>query len=760
MFYAKSHPGETIKEHTDLLLEGLELLRKSYGHKITDDEMFWELLQIAALFHDLGKANVLFQNKMRKLRGEETLPCCLSLRDEIPHNYVSIALIPFRQLKLSMEDWRLLVEAVGFHHERNTLPDSSAIQEYVHKTISREAMEALFEHMGLSCRLEEFPKRLLQLLERDRKSRYTSELHTNQEFFRKHVLLKGLLHRLDHAASAHVAIEIGVEENAGEKTSRFLKRNYGKLRPVQDFAMQHKDRNVIMTASTGTGKTEAALLWAGEEKTFITLPLRVSLNAMYDRLYDRAKIGLEHLGLLHSGSFDHLNEKDMVDGEETYQVSRHLSQKVTLTTIDQVLKFPFLYKGFEKEMAIFSYSKLVIDEIQAYDPNIAAMLIKALEMVVNIGGKFMVMTATLPKLYLETIYSRGIIPQDQWVYHSFPNDDLKRHRIWIHASEITGVSESIIQSGKHKKVLVICNTVDKAINVYKHLKEQVEEKLNQGRLGKKVSVWLLHARFIKKHKSMLEQRVSEFAESGWHQRDGEVETGIWVTTQIVEASLDVDFDELYTEMCSLDSLFQRMGRCYRIRRYTGEEPNVHIFTSNSSGIGNVYDAEIVNMSLDALQPFQNRIMLESEKMRLVERLYSKENLKGTSFLEKFNEAIMFFDSQLFFDTESRRAQEMLRDIRTREVIPWRFRHEVEELVNLLKGETDKNQRRKWRQEIEKMSVPLNEKMLRIKNVALCPLENRGLEYLSWIMDTDAEYEFDEQTLQGSGLVYKQKTGIY
>ncbi|WP_018130450.1 CRISPR-associated helicase/endonuclease Cas3 [Effusibacillus pohliae] len=751
MFYAKSHPGETIKEHSAQLLDGLNLLQKTYGHKITNDDTFWKLLKTAVLFHDIGKANVLFQNKIRKFRGEEPLPCCLSPRDEIPHNYVSVALIPYKQLSFTKDEWRLLVAAIGYHHERNVLPNSRDIQEYVKQTVSKETIQALFEDMELPYQPEEASERLLDWLEKDRKSKYAAALHGNPEFFKKHVLLKGLLHRLDHAASAHVDVETGAEENAGEKTRRFLSRF--ELRPAQHFAIQHADRNVIMVASTGIGKTESALLWIGEQKAFITLPLRVSLNAMYDRLSDRDKIGLQHVGLLHSSSFDYLSEKAEIDGEETYEVSRQLSQKVTLTTIDQVLKFPFLYKGFEKELATFAYSKLVIDEIQAYDPNIAAMLVKALEMIVKIGGKFMVMTATLPKLYLETLCSRGIIPEDQWVHASFPNDDLKRHRIHTYSSEILDVTDSIIQKGKNKKILVICNTVDQAIRVYKQLQTECE------RTGEQIPVWLLHARFIKKHKSMLEQRVTQFAGSGWHQTDGEVETGIWVTTQIVEASLDVDFDELYTEMCPLDSLFQRMGRCYRIRPYSEEEPNVHIFTWNPSGMGTVYDAKLVEMSQESIQPFQDHILLESEKMKLVELLYSRKSLRGTSFLQKFDDAIRLFDNQLFFETKSQEAQEMLRNIRTLEVIPWKFRNEVEEWVHRLERETDKKRRRKWRQEIEKMSVSLNEKTLNYRNVALIPLETIGLEYLSWIMDSDAKYEFDEQTLQGSGLVYKRGTDI-
>ena len=51
---------------------------------------------------------------------------------------------------------------------------------------------------------------------------------------------------------------------------------------------------------------------------------------------------------------------------------------------------------------------------------------------------------------------------------------------------------------------------------------------------------------------MLENEIIKFS-------DSENETGIWVTTQLVEASLDIDFDVLYTEMSTADSLLQRMG---------------------------------------------------------------------------------------------------------------------------------------------------------------------------------------------------------
>jgi CRISPR-associated endonuclease/helicase Cas3 len=449
-----------------------------------------------------------------------------------------------------------------------------------------------------------------------------------------------------------------------------------------------------------------------------------------------------------------LCEKDSIDAEETYQISRQLSQKITLTTVDQVLKFPFLYKGFEKELATFAYSKLVIDEIQAYDPNIAAMLIRALEMIVEMGGKFMVMTATLPRLYLETITKRGKIPSEQWVYQSFPNDELKRHRITLDSVSITELAASLNEKAKNKKVLVICNTVDQAIKVYKELREASQ------RANENVPVWLLHSRFIKQHKMLLEQQVTRFAGSGWHEKNETPETGIWVTTQIVEASLDVDFDELYTEICPLDSMFQRMGRCYRVRTYNDEQPNIFIFTESPSGVPYVYDQQLVEMSLRMLVPFDGKLMLESEKMQLVENLYSRENLKGTNFLKKFDEAMHLFSFMPYFEKKSKEAQQLLRDIRTQEVIPWCFAPEIRESLEKLSLEGNKDNRRKIRQEIEKYAVSLNERSLRYHKIATVPLEVKGVDYLHWINESDAKYDFDEKTLQGCGLIFERGADIW
>ncbi len=68
---------------------------------------------------------------------------------------------------------------------------------------------------------------------------------------------------------------------------------------------------------------------------------------------------------------------------------------------------------------------------------------------------------------------------------------------------------------------------------------------------KSENVYLLHSRYIRRDRAFLEKQIMDFAESE--------ENGIWITTQIVEASLDIDFDILHTEMCTADSLYREWG---------------------------------------------------------------------------------------------------------------------------------------------------------------------------------------------------------
>ena len=86
--------------------------------------------------------------------------------------------------------------------------------------------------------------------------------------------------------------------------------------------------------------------------------------------------------------------KDEIDFDEYYNKTKQLSLPLTICTLDQIFDFVYRYRGFEVKLATLSYSKVVIDEVQMYAPDLLAYLVVGLSYIDKIGGKFAILTAT------------------------------------------------------------------------------------------------------------------------------------------------------------------------------------------------------------------------------------------------------------------------------------------------------------------------------------------------------------------------------
>ena len=782
-FLAKSN-GETIMEHTENLISNLKNFFIIYSEINVDKK----LLLLACIYHDLGKINKKFQSKLsgKKQNGE------------LPHGLLSTSFIDSKSLSengFDKSDIKVLSYSVALHHER----DLSEIEEedfsseielmnieadyflkyleklqniyfdYVNKNIEENLKYSIFKIENEKVKLKKLSKKYYKLNGRIYSQDFILSEKETFETFQKYVMLKGLLNKIDYAASSYIPVE---EKNdfLEEKMDDFLKNVLKRDNPendwneLQKFMIHNQNKNVVVVAQTGYGKTEAGLLWIGNNKGFFTLPLRVAINAIFDRVKNQIVIEkLENrIGLLHSDFREiyiedikkkEKNNLEKMDNDELFiymDKTKQLSLPLTVCTIDQLFDFIFRAPGFELKVATLSYSKVVIDEIQMYSTDLLAYLIYGLKYITDFGGKFAIMTATLPGIITDLLKKEEI----EFVTTEPFINDKKRHNLKVLKEVIN--AKFIKENYKDNKILVVCNTVKKSKQIYEDLKNlEIEcKELN-----------LLHSRFIKKDRAEKEKEISEFANSKRFKKNVKkerelkniCENGICIGTQVVEASLDLDFDILITELSDLNGLFQRMGRCYRNREILDEKYNCYVFTEECSGIKSskaVIDKEIHQKSKEVLINIDG-LLTEKEKLELIDKVYSTESLKDTEYYGKLVKNIYALKNYIVeYEKTKSEVQKIFRNIASRDIIPkiiyQENKEEIEKNIEILQKKTkglNEKERKNLRSEKIKARREINQFKVAIPEYEFDDISPEQVEKMEIndyetliILDCDYSYE--------------------
>ena len=569
--------------------------------------------------------------------------------------------------------------------------------------------------------------------------------------------------KCDHSASGGYEIEYPndfLEDALNNLLNEFKEKDKSAdWNDMQKFCKENNDKNIIAIADTGMGKTEGGFFWGGNNKIFFVLPLRTAINAMYKRFDEviiKGENKKERLGLLHSNSLEYYlnNKKELIiddkdekemDILEYNKRGKHLSLPVTICTPDQIFNFILKYKGYESKLATLSYSKIILDEMQMYDASLLAAVIFGITKIIEMGGKIAIVTATFPPIieyFLNKYLMKGnknvikdldkpeeIVEEPIFIKKKFTNNEKIRHNIVLIDDEIR--IEQILwqfrknrkENKKSNKILVICNTIKKAQEIYLKLKEHddLKDKIN-----------MLHSNFIREDRENKEKEILDFGKTEF---DGE---GIWISTSLVEASLDIDFDYLFTELQDLNSLFQRFGRCNRKGKKSVDEANCFIYLKIEDKYlkekGSKYgfiDKDIYEnskkglenyckvISKDEIENFENYNELfknyskqinEGDKIKLIEENLSFENLKESPFVEEFENAYKKYQRILNSDENSQDALK-LRDIQSVTVIPYNIYEENEENIKeLIKKIEDKNlsleERQKAKTELLKKTLSI------------------------------------------------------
>lgn len=726
--YLAKSDKETIVDHTNELLANYRLLKELYP----SIQVNWDILLWACKVHDLGKICLKFQ---KNLFGRKD-------RTAIPHGLLSTAFIPAKSLSkhYSIGEVIALSYAVGYHHERN-------VSEIDREKMKQEIVQMIpytkdfpYHEIGLDIPDE---IKLLSKKYFSVGSRLFRE--DNPETYDKFVMIKGLLNKIDYAASGHYPVEFSHDflENDMKELLKKWQVNYpdAQWNDLQKYMLTHQEESVITIAQTGMGKTEAGLLWLGDEKGFFTLPLKAAINAIYQRIsLDIISNNIEEkLGLLHSDTYIRYLQDEKVKNVDHYvQHTRSFSLPLTICTLDQLFDFVYLYPGYEMKLAVLSYSKLIIDEIQMYSADLLAYLIIGLKRIQELGGKFAILTATLPPFIVEKMQEEHIqfsMPEQPFIEETIVRHHIKVCHEEIHITDIKRIY--------HKnKLLVICNTVKKAREIYEELRSIFGEE-----------VQMLHSQFIKKDREEKEKQIFKLGQKECQ------EHGIWISTQIVEASLDIDFDYLFTELSDLNGLLQRMGRCYRKRSLLAvSEPNCFVYDggrAKCSGIGYVMDTAIYNVSKGALNQIENGPLTERQKMQMIQQYYTTEKLKESSFYQEFERTIKYFQGIKEYEFDKAEVKGLFRRISSRTIIPKpifkRFQEEIDACCLVLQQKQSREMKEEERKMLraKKAEARANISQYQV-SVSTYAVENQKIEY----------YEVNEyEKLEILDCLYDSKIGI-
>ncbi|MFN3411200.1 MAG: CRISPR-associated helicase Cas3' [Exilispira sp.] len=592
IFYAKSN-GENLEEHTKKVCEAFEKLKKFLNYN--ESEIF--LIEKLIYYHDQGKKNPTFQNKMREL---------LNINErfngdfyDIPHEWISPAFITEKEenyIKSLLQECGLDTEVffnffiflILSHHCRN---NQIPVDENIRKTINW-IKSNFFQNAEYYYNVQN----LLNIYN-------TSENRDLwNRFFHYRIRWLGALMKCDYAASAGINPETSYCGDYQKNFNRFLRSKGFELKDFQIKASENSNKSIILIASTGMGKTEAAMNWINGQKAFYLLGIRIAVNEMYKRFFN---IFGENVALLHGETsyFFAQEETDENEYETKIEKSRKLSYPLTVATADQLIISVFKYPGFEFTYLTCSYSKIVLDEIQNFSPSAIAAIVVFLKEIHKLGGRFMLMTATLPPFIIEEFQQLNdlTILEPQLL-------DIKRHKIIAIDEDIT--SQKILElsnNNRDKKILIICNTIRKAQEIY--------ELFCQNRYSPN----LIHSHFIGKDRKEKEAQIMSTKAPC-----------VWISTQIVEASLDIDFDLLLTENSSIESLLQRFGRCYRKREYNGNAPNIYIFNSEPY---NIYDKYIFNKTWEVIKAYNNKLISEKDKQDMIFKIF--KDIEKTGYYNEY-----------------------------------------------------------------------------------------------------------------------------
>ena len=362
---------------------------------------------------------------------------------------------------------------------------------------------------------------------------------------------------------------------------------------------------VILEAPTGSGKTEAAFYLADGwlqtmrgQGLYIAMPSQATSNQMYKRTVDflkqRYPEDVVHIQLIHGNApwskdqreieLNEIGEGEEKGGRLVAMTWFQQNRKRTLLapfgvgTVDQAFMSVLQTRHFFMRLLGLAQKVIIFDEVHAYDTYMSTLFEQLLGWLRAVGASVVILSATLPEATRGSLL-RAYLGQPHVAVPAVPyprltytiqdtvkatqlpsSDGYTIHLRWIDAEsqEIAHVLKTELREGGC--AAVICNRVARAQEIYREIKD--------AQIVPEDDLFLFHARFPFAWREQIEEQIlTRFSKGGDRRRS------IVVATQVIEQSLDLDFDLMVSDLAPIDLLIQRAGRLHRHSQNDATRPD-------------------------------------------------------------------------------------------------------------------------------------------------------------------------------------------
>lgn len=360
-------------------------------------------------------------------------------------------------------------------------------------------------------------------------------------------------------------------------------------------------KHSLIKGPCGVGKTNCAMKRCSK-RVFYLLPFQASINAMYKRFQrdfndQNFAIGLKH------GSRDSVNFID----KETKQLSDLYGLPISVMTPFQIMSICFRLKGYEALINDLRGQDVILDEIHTYSGISRTAVYELIKTLKMIDCNIHVMTATMPTAMETTILH--ILGEEDTQVVTLQNEVLDTfNRHIVHCVDNFDYKDIIDRYKRGEKILIVRNQRKLAIDTYNQIKEcDVDQS----------DICLVHMSMERGLRSKVEDMIYTF--------NARNKGCILVSTQVIEVSIDINYDCMYTDSADICNLIQRFGRINRQRVNIGVYKDVYVVKPNGNEYHNnwlPYSKEISLKSYNVLNKINGTLLYESKIQEMIDFVHT------------------------------------------------------------------------------------------------------------------------------------------